>query len=126
MPNGDYPILDREDLQIAIDNHEHAKDVESARTHITSRAKALGADGLVAEPLGRQHQAGRQTRSRGAQPNRGERQYAPGAALQGGDALGARGNPARGNRFGRCARRPGSFQALAEDADFLSQDWSIK
>ena len=47
MPNGDYPILDREDLQIAIDNHEHAKDVESARTHITSRAKALGATDLL-------------------------------------------------------------------------------
>jgi hypothetical protein len=47
MPSGDFPILDREDLQIAIDNHEHAKDVESARTHITSRAKALGATDLL-------------------------------------------------------------------------------
>src|SRR5271168_5159956 len=47
MPNGDFPILGREDLQEAIDNHKQAKDPEAAQAHIVGRAKSIGATDLL-------------------------------------------------------------------------------
>jgi hypothetical protein len=47
MPNGDFPILGREDLQDAIDNHKPSKDPEAAQAHIVGRAKSIGATDLL-------------------------------------------------------------------------------
>ena len=60
MPYGDYPILDREDLQNAVDTFDQARDKDSAKTHITGRAKTLGATDLLAPRVAGQYAGGGQ------------------------------------------------------------------
>jgi hypothetical protein len=43
MRDGSYPIRTRADLLHAVDTFDNATDKEAAQTHITSRAKAIGA-----------------------------------------------------------------------------------
>jgi hypothetical protein len=43
MPDGSFPIANKEDLKNAIQAHGRAKDPEKAKAHIKTRAKALGA-----------------------------------------------------------------------------------
>lgn len=47
MPNGSFPIVDREDLEDAIKLAGHANDVGAAKRHIRKRAKALGLSNLI-------------------------------------------------------------------------------
>jgi len=47
MPDGSFPIADREDLANAIQAIGRAKDPDAAKRHIRKRAKALGAESML-------------------------------------------------------------------------------
>lgn len=47
LPDGSYPIVDREDLENAIQAIGRAKDPEAAKRHIKKRARALGLEELI-------------------------------------------------------------------------------
>ena len=47
MPDGSFPIADREDLANAIQSIGRAKNPDAARRHIRKRAKALGAESML-------------------------------------------------------------------------------
>lgn len=47
MPDGSFPIANKEDLQNAIKAYGRAKDKAAAKAHITKRAKALGLTSLL-------------------------------------------------------------------------------
>lgn len=49
LPDGSYPIVDREDLENAIQAIGRAKDPDAARRHIKKRARALGLEELIPE-----------------------------------------------------------------------------
>lgn len=49
MPDGSYPIVDREDLENAIQAIGRAKDPEATKRHIKKRARALGLEELIPE-----------------------------------------------------------------------------
>jgi ATP-dependent protease ClpP protease subunit len=49
LPDGSYPIVDREDLENAIQAIGRAKDPEAAKRHIKKRARALGLEELIPE-----------------------------------------------------------------------------
>lgn len=52
LPDGGYPIVDREDLENAIQAIGRAKNPEAARRHIKKRARALGLEELIPEEWG--------------------------------------------------------------------------
>ena len=47
LPDGSYPIANRDDLANAIQAFGRAKDKSAAKTHIMKRAKALGAESMI-------------------------------------------------------------------------------
>ena len=47
LPDGSYPIADREDLENAIKAYGRAKDQSAAAKHIAKRARALGLADLI-------------------------------------------------------------------------------
>lgn len=47
MPDGSFPIHNREDLENAIKLAGHAKDPAAAKAHIKQRARALGAEDMI-------------------------------------------------------------------------------
>lgn len=49
LPDGSFPIVDREDLENAIQAIGRAKDPEAAKRHIRKRARALGLEELIPE-----------------------------------------------------------------------------
>jgi hypothetical protein len=49
LPDGSFPIANREDLQNAIMAFGRAKDKEKAKAHIMKRAKDLGAESMIPE-----------------------------------------------------------------------------
>lgn len=49
LPDGSYPIVDREDLENAIQAIGRAKDPGKAKAHIKKRARALGLEELIPE-----------------------------------------------------------------------------
>lgn len=49
LPDGSYPIVDREDLENAIQAIGRAKDPAAAKAHIKKRARALGLEELIPE-----------------------------------------------------------------------------
>lgn len=49
MPDGSFPIVDREDLENAIQAIGRAKDPDAAKRHIKKRARALGLEELIPE-----------------------------------------------------------------------------
>lgn len=49
LPDGSFPIVDREDLENAIQAIGRAKDPDKAKAHIKKRAKALGLEELIPE-----------------------------------------------------------------------------
>jgi hypothetical protein len=49
MPDGSFPIGNRDDLANAIQSVGRAKNYEAARRHIVSRARALGAESMLPE-----------------------------------------------------------------------------
>lgn len=49
LPDGSYPIVDREDLENAIRAIGRAKDPDAAKRHIKKRARALGLEELIPE-----------------------------------------------------------------------------
>ena len=49
MPDGSFPIANRADLRNAIQSVGRASNYEAARRHIISRARALGAEGMLPE-----------------------------------------------------------------------------
>lgn len=49
LPDGSYPIVDREDLENAIQAVGRASDPDAAKRHIKKRAKALGLEELIPE-----------------------------------------------------------------------------
>ena len=49
MPDGSFPIANRTDLRNAIQSVGRASNYESARRHIISRARALGAEEMLPE-----------------------------------------------------------------------------
>ena len=52
MPDGSFPIENKEDLHNAIQAHGRAKDPEKAKRHIIARAKDLGATSMLPEGWG--------------------------------------------------------------------------
>ena len=49
LPDGSFPIVDREDLENAIQAFGRASDPAAAKAHIKKRARALGAEDLIPE-----------------------------------------------------------------------------
>lgn len=52
MPDGSYPIVNREDLENAIQAIGRAKDPDATKRHIKKRARALGLEELIPEEWG--------------------------------------------------------------------------
>lgn len=52
MPDGSYPIPDKDALRRAIQSYGRAKDPEAVKRHIIKRARALGATSLLPEDWG--------------------------------------------------------------------------
>jgi hypothetical protein len=52
MPDGSFPIRNKADLENALHAQGRAKDVEAARRHIKSRAKALGLESMLPDSFG--------------------------------------------------------------------------
>lgn len=52
MPDGSFPIANRNDLSNAIRSIGRAKDYDAAKRHIISRARALGAISMLPEDWG--------------------------------------------------------------------------
>jgi hypothetical protein len=49
LPDGSYPIRDKEELKKAIHAYGRAKDKAKCKAHIIKRAKALNAEDLIPE-----------------------------------------------------------------------------